>query len=116
MTDALKVHIRRPAMKKDTSRSVEMRAVVKIQACGKSARTVSDRPDYQAVVGLDVGDRRTHYCVLDLDGKVAFRRSVATREASLRIQFEGSARMRIALEAGTPRRGSAECCWDGVTM
>jgi transposase len=88
-------------MKKDTSRSVEMRAVVKIQACGKSARTVSDRPDYQAVVGLDVGDRRTHYCVLDLDGELTAEGALATREASLRVQFGGKTKMRIALEAGT---------------
>jgi len=59
-------------MKKNTSRSVEMKAVVRVKAGGKGAlgRTVSRQPDYQAVVGLDVGDRKTHYCVLDLDGEL----------------------------------------------
>jgi transposase len=58
-------------------------------------------PVYQAVVGLDVGDRHSHYCVLDLDGTVAAEGTVKTTEASLRVLFEGKGRMRIALEAGT---------------
>jgi hypothetical protein len=54
-------------------------------------------PQYQAVVGLDVGDRQSHYCVLD--GVVA-EGVVKTTEASLRVLFEGKGRMRIAVEAG----------------
>jgi transposase len=90
-------------MKKNISRSVEMKApAVEIKASVKNApgRTISHPVDYQAVVGLDVGDRQTHYCVLDLDGELTVEGAVATREASLRVQFEGKARMRIALEAG----------------
>lgn len=56
---------------------------------------------YQAVVGLDVGDRQSHYCVLDLDGSVMGEGTVATKDASMRVRFEGKGRMRIALEAGT---------------
>jgi hypothetical protein len=52
-------------------------------------------------VGLDVGDRQSHYCVLDLDGGVVAEGALKTTEASLRVVFEGKARMRIALEAGT---------------
>jgi transposase len=102
MINALEVQIRRPAMKKNISRSVQMKSrAIEIKASvNASGRTVS-QPDYQAVVGLDVGDRNTHYCVLDLDGQLVVEGAVATREASLRVQFEGKARMRIALEAGT---------------
>src|SRR5450432_305592 len=102
MTDALKVQKRRPAMKKNSSRSVEMKATVERKGRMNNApgRTVSHRPDYQAVVGLDVGDRQTHYCVLDLDGGLTAEGALVTREASLRMQLEGKARMRIALEAG----------------
>ena len=56
---------------------------------------------YHAVVGLDVGDRQSHYCVLDLAGGVVAEGVVKTTEASLRVLFEGKGRMRIALEAGT---------------
>jgi hypothetical protein len=33
---------------------------------------------YQAVVGLDVGDRQSHYCVLDRSGDVATEGVVST--------------------------------------
>ena len=62
---------------------------------------VSVMPQYQAVVGLDVGDRQSHSCVLDLSGGVVAEGVVKTTEASLRVRFEGKGRMRIALEAGT---------------
>lgn len=65
------------------------------------AGAASVRPQYHAVVGLDVGDRQSHYCVLDLDGSVAAEGAVKTTDASLRVLFEGKSRMRIALEAGT---------------
>lgn len=78
-------------------------AAIEIRACevSQTGRPDSRAAGYQAVVGLDVGDRQTHYCVLDLDGDVVVEGAVATREASLRVQFEGKAQMRIALEAGT---------------
>jgi transposase len=89
-------------MKKNSSRSVEIKAVDKRNASAKNApgRTGSQPPDYQAVVGLDVGDRKTHYCVLGLDGELVVEGAVATRKASLQVQFEGKVKMRIALEAG----------------
>src|SRR5262245_53534736 len=62
---------------------------------------VSVMSQYQAVVGLDVGDRQSHYCVLDLSGAVVAAGVVKTTERSFRVLFEGKGRMRIALEAGT---------------
>ncbi len=91
-------------MKKSISRSVEIKAAAietKADVMGQTERPDSPPLGYHAVVGLDVGDRQTHYCMLDLNGDVAVEGIVATREASLRVQFEGKARMRIALEAGT---------------
>ena len=89
-------------MKKNSSRSVEIKAVDERNAGAKNAvgRTGSQPPDYEAVVGLDVGDRKTHYCVLGLDGELVVEGAVATRIASLRVMFEGKVKMRIALEAG----------------
>ena len=77
-------------MKKNTSRSVTMKApAVERKPSVKNAAGVSHRLDYQAVVGLDVGDRQTHYCVLDLGGELTVEGVVATKEASLRVQFAG---------------------------
>src|SRR4051794_40559051 len=56
---------------------------------------------YVAVVGLDVGDRHSCYCVLDVNGDVLAEGTIATKEQSIRLQFEAKPRMRIALEAGT---------------
>lgn len=88
-------------MKKNSNRSMKATAVEReSDAKNAPARMVSHPQDYQAVVGLDVGGRKTHYCVLDLNGELVVEGAVATREASLRVQFEGKAKMRIALEAG----------------
>lgn len=56
---------------------------------------------YAAVVGLDVGDRHTYYCVLNLEGEVLAEGTIATNEQSIRLLFESKPGMRVALEAGT---------------
>jgi len=89
-------------MRKNSRGSAKLKATLEEgTASAKNApvKTGSKSRDYQAVVGLDVGDQKTHYCVLGLDGELVVEGFVATREASLRVQFEEKARMRIALEA-----------------
>jgi transposase len=53
------------------------------------------------VVGLDLGDRWSHYCVLNDDGDVVEEGRIATTEAGLRRQFEGEPAWRVAMECGT---------------
>jgi len=92
-------------MKKNISTTVRMTATSvnvtteKPQPTEDGAASVTQR--YHAIVGLDVGDRQSHYCVLDLDGDVVAEGAVKTTEASFRVLFDGKGRMRIALEAGT---------------
>jgi hypothetical protein len=52
-------------------------------------------------VGMDLGDRFSHYCGLNKDGEVVEEGRIPTREAALRRQFEGEPRQRIAMECGT---------------
>ena len=52
-------------------------------------------------VGLDLGDRHSHYCVVDAHSEWVEEGRIASTEAGLRRQFEGEAPVRIALEAGT---------------
>ena len=54
-----------------------------------------------ATVGLDLGDRVSHYCVLNEDGEVIEEGRIQTNEAAMRRQFEGEGRQRIAMESGT---------------
>lgn len=55
---------------------------------------------YHAVVGLDVGDRTTRFCIVDLDGELISEGTLPTRTAAVRLQFQGGLRLRIAMEAG----------------
>jgi transposase len=54
-----------------------------------------------AVVGIDLGDKHSKYCVLDLQGTSVGDGIVATTPAALRLLFSGKGRMRIAVEVGT---------------
>jgi transposase len=58
-------------------------------------------PQPVLTVGLDLGDRHSHYCMLNEDREVIEESRIATTEAALSKQFSGEPRMRIALEAGT---------------
>ena len=52
-------------------------------------------------VGVDLGDRTSHFCVLDEGGMVVERGKVQTTREGFRKRFEGVTPMRIALEVGT---------------
>jgi hypothetical protein len=52
-------------------------------------------------VGLDLGDRYSHYCLLNKDSEVVEEGRIQSAKASLRRHFKGKPRLRIALEAGT---------------
>jgi hypothetical protein len=66
-----------------TTRAADV-AVARPQPAEDGAASIA--PQYHAVVGLDVGDRQSHYCVLDRDGGVVTEGTVKTTEASLRVR------------------------------
>jgi transposase len=51
-------------------------------------------------IGIDVGDRFSHYCALDTKGSVVVEGRVATTPGAIEMLFKTS-RKRIAIEAGT---------------
>src|SRR5437764_6699521 len=63
------------------------------------ANTGSGQPGI--TIGIDVGDRESHYCQLDAEGNVTQRGRVASTQDSFRKQFGKLGRSRIALETGT---------------
>ena len=71
----------------------------------KSSRSRQQQAEWKQrpaiTVGLDLGDRWSHYCMLNEDGDVVEEGRIATTEAGLRKQFEGEPRQRVAMEAGT---------------
>lgn len=52
-------------------------------------------------VGIDLGDRFSHYCVVNQDGEVMEEGRIATTAAALQRHFAGEGRQRIAVECGT---------------
>lgn len=52
-------------------------------------------------IGVDLGDKYSHVCVLDEAGEIVSEGRVQTTEAGLRLQFGGMEPARIALEVGT---------------
>ena len=52
-------------------------------------------------IGLDLGDRTTHVCVLDGDRKVAYRGRCATRREDVLQELAPFAGARVVLEAGS---------------
>ncbi len=61
--------------------------------------TTKDKP--QRTMGIDVGDRYSHLCLLDDEGEIVERDRVRSTEAAFRRHFEDAPRLRIALECGT---------------
>jgi transposase len=60
---------------------------------------VESKPE--KVVGLDLGDRYSHYCMLTNTGELMEEGRIQSTAAALEKQFGGEQRMRIALETGT---------------
>jgi transposase len=60
---------------------------------------VADKPEM--TVGLDLGDRVSHYCLLNGGGCLVEEGRIQSTEAALRRHFETEPRLRIALECGT---------------
>src|SRR6266436_2638807 len=52
-------------------------------------------------IGIDLGDKRSRYCILDKEGKILRESSVATLPAALKTVFSKLAGCRMAMEVGT---------------
>jgi transposase len=52
-------------------------------------------------IGLDLGDRNSHFCVVNEQGRVVMQDKLGTTKTGLNRLFEKLAKVRVALEAGT---------------
>jgi transposase len=85
MNDALEAQ-RRPAMKKISTVAIERIDIFKEQ---------------QLTIGLDLGDRTSHYCILNEAGEVILEHKLPTMPKGMEEVFGRIPRSRIALETGT---------------
>jgi transposase len=87
MIDALEAHEkRRPAMKKLSTVAIDIIEIFKGQ---------------QLTMGLDLGDRTSHYCILNEAGEVILEQKLPTTPEAMKQTFAKIPRSLIALETGT---------------
>jgi transposase len=77
---------RRPAMKKSSTVQVFSKEIFKEQ---------------KLTIGLDLGDRRSFYCILDEAGKIIVEQKVPTTAEGMKQAFARIPRSLMALETGT---------------
>ena len=59
------------------------------------------RGSQQLTIGLDLGDKHSHLCVLNSAGEVEEEGRVATTAVALQRRFSSYPRSRVAIEVGT---------------
>src|ERR1700674_891048 len=74
-------------------------AVKKISTVAKNRDEIFKEP--KLTIGLDLGDRSSHYCILDEAGNVILEHSFPTTPKGILQVFSRIPRSRIALETGT---------------
>lgn len=55
-------------------------------------------------IGMDVGDAKTHLCVMDAQKRILEERAIRTSRSTLRREFEDRSPSRVALEVGAHSR------------
>ncbi len=86
----------------------------------KKHTSVSARVKAGSTIGVNLGDRYSHFCVLDPCGEIVEEGRVATSPTGLSRRFGSHPAARVALEVGThspwatgprwPWRASSRCC------
>ena len=65
-----------------------------------AAKQIRNFSEHKLTTGLDLGDRVSHYCVLDETGHILVEQKVSTTPKALQATFGAMPRSRIALETG----------------
>jgi transposase len=73
--------------------------VKKISTVATNKNKIFKEP--KLTIGLDLGDRTSHYCILDEAGNVILEQSLPTTPKGIHQVFSRIPRSRIALETGT---------------
>ena len=68
--------------------------------CPKSSKRKTIRKG-SFTIGMDLGDKSSHYCVLDSEGEIVREGTVATTKKGMQQRFGSMPRCRIAIEVGT---------------
>ena len=88
-------------MKKDSIAKKQVKKPRHRKASAGRKLEAVKRGEVKQVIGLDLGDKTSRYCVLDMEGDVQLERGVATTKRGLGQWAEKMEPSRIALEVGT---------------
>ena len=88
-------------MKKDSIAKKQVKKRRHRKASAGRKVEVGKKVEVKQVIGLDLGDKTSRYCVLDMEGEVRLERGVATTKRGLGQWAEKMEPSRIALEVGT---------------
>jgi transposase len=80
------------------NKELKLKDISKVRGAAFSAVT---QPEIRAIVGIDLGDKRSSYCMLDAHGADLGDGVVLTSAEAMRPAFAGKGRMRIVIECGT---------------
>jgi len=77
------------------------RLLQKLEAAKHAPKRTQPEEKVEYYIGIDLGDKRSYYCILDKDTNIAANGSFATTVTEFELYFKAIARSRIAIEVGT---------------
>src|SRR5215470_16203065 len=85
--------------KREAKKAAELRA---------GSENLAQREAHTLVIGIDLGDRSSAYCVRTLGQQVVKQASVATTATAILEEFRGWRPQRVVMETGTHSRWVAQ--------
>jgi len=73
----------------------------KLEAAKKTPKRKAPEENVEYYIGIDLGDKRSCYCILDKNSNIVADGSLATTVAELELYFKAIPKSRIAIEVGT---------------
>ena len=92
-------------MKKNNITMAETRNAATANKRANSKRSTSE----QLTIGVDLGDRISHYCILNADGEIVERDKVPTHAPDLMRKFQMQGQVRMVMEVGTHSPWVSRC-------
>jgi len=73
----------------------------KLETAKKTPKTSAPEEEVEYYIGIDLGDKRSYYCILDKNANIVADGSLGTRVMEFDLYFKAIPKSRIALEVGT---------------
>ena len=83
----------------------------KVSRMRRRSSDVGEQND-DVTIGVDLGDRKSHVCMLDGRGEIVREEAITTSPASFREHFQKIPRAVVALEVGTHSRWASRVLQD----